>query len=108
MPDRLRRCVRDLAALTALPSLCIGRSPEEALDIVIDALPTALACDLVYLQLPGTPPLERSWVRGAPGTPALVEEIRWIATGDNDGADPAVFVAGERIWCLEADVPMGT
>jgi hypothetical protein len=48
---RLQRCIRDLAALNALPSMCIGRSPDEALDIVLDALPTALGCELVYLQV---------------------------------------------------------
>jgi hypothetical protein len=30
--SRLHRCIRDLAALNALPSMCIGRSPDEALD----------------------------------------------------------------------------
>ncbi|HUS32874.1 MAG TPA: hypothetical protein VMZ53_30440, partial [Kofleriaceae bacterium] len=53
--DRLRRCVRDLSALTGLPSLCVGRTPDEALDTLVDALPTALSCDLVYLMLPGAP-----------------------------------------------------
>ncbi|HEX8107564.1 MAG TPA: hypothetical protein VF516_07530, partial [Kofleriaceae bacterium] len=62
---RLDRCIRDLAALNALPSMCIGRSPGEALGIVVDALPTALSCDLVYLALPGSPPAERAIVRGA-------------------------------------------
>ena len=41
-PGRLQRCIRDLAALNALPSLCVGRTPEEALGIILDALPTAL------------------------------------------------------------------
>ena len=52
---RLQRCIRDLAALNALPSLCVGRTPGEALDIVLDALPTALDCELIYLTLPGEP-----------------------------------------------------
>ena len=46
----------DLAALNALPSMCVGRTPGEALAIVLEALPTALTCDLVYLVLPGSPP----------------------------------------------------
>jgi hypothetical protein len=47
----LQHCIRDLATLNALPAMCIGRTPSEALDIVIDALPTALSCELVHLTL---------------------------------------------------------
>src|ERR1044071_881800 len=61
---RLQRCIRDLAALNALPSMCIGRSPDEVLAIVLDALPTALSCELVYLMLPGSPATERAALRG--------------------------------------------
>ena len=56
---RLQRCIRDLAALNALPSLCVGRTPDEALAIVLDALPTALTCDFIQIALPRQPPLER-------------------------------------------------
>src|SRR6185436_15855 len=61
---RLHRCIRDLAALNALPSMCVGRTPEETLDIVLDALPTALTTDLVYLAVPGTPPKVRASLGG--------------------------------------------
>lgn len=105
--DRLTRCVRDLAALTALPSLCIGRTPEEALDIVIEALPTALDCDLVYFLLPGRPPQERVALDRDRATAAQIDEIRAVTSDESDGADAAVFIAGERIWCIEAEVPMG-
>ncbi|HEY5873407.1 MAG TPA: HAMP domain-containing sensor histidine kinase, partial [Gaiellaceae bacterium] len=105
--DRLTRCVRDLAALTALPSLCIGRTPDEALDILIDALPTALSCDLVYFLLPGRPPRERVSFDRARATVEQLEGIRAVTSEDADGADAAVFIAGERIWCIEAEVPLG-
>jgi hypothetical protein len=52
---RLYRCVRDLAALNALPSMCVGRSRDEVIDIVLDALPTALSCDLIISRCPGWP-----------------------------------------------------
>jgi hypothetical protein len=29
----LQHCIRDLATLNALPAMCIGRTPSEALDI---------------------------------------------------------------------------
>jgi len=61
---RLERCIRDLAAVQALPSMCIGCSPAEALQIVFDALPTALGADLVYLEVPAAPAIERAWIRG--------------------------------------------
>ncbi len=105
--DKHRRCVRDLAALTALPSLCIGRTPDESLDILIQALPTALGCGLVFFQLPGQPPQERASLDGAQPSPAQLDEIRALTSHDDDGADATVFVAGDRWHCIGAEVPMG-
>ena len=104
---RLQRCIRDLAALNALPSMCVGRSPDETLDIVLDALPTALGCDLVYLTLPGSPPRERAALRGAPVPDAQLAELRAVTAADGDGADALVVLGGQRLWCLEAEVPIG-
>jgi signal transduction histidine kinase/ActR/RegA family two-component response regulator len=104
---RLQRCIRDLAALNALPSLCVGRTPDDALEILLDALPTALDCDLVYLILPGSPPKERASLRGALLTESALAELRVVTTEDADGADAQVFLAGGRIWCLEAEIPIG-
>ncbi len=106
---RLQRCIRDLAALNALPSMCVGRTPDETLDIILDALPTALDCQLVYLQLPGTPPRERGLLGGAPLTEAQLAEVRAVTIGDHEGADGQLFLASAsgKLWCLEADVPVG-
>src|ERR1700704_3899155 len=103
---RLHRCIRDLAALSALPSMCIERSPEEALGIVVDALPTALSCDLVYLALRGSPPAERAIVRGAQVTEA---ELGALAAAIGRGAGDCVRVlpGAGALWCLEAAVPLG-
>jgi signal transduction histidine kinase/ActR/RegA family two-component response regulator len=105
--DRLRRCVRDLAALTALPSLCIGRTPEEALDTLIEALPTALDCDLVYFCVPGTPDQERASIDRARGTAEQLVAVRAITANDDDGANATVFAGGEKWSCIGAEVPIG-
>jgi signal transduction histidine kinase/ActR/RegA family two-component response regulator len=103
---RLHRCIRDLATLNALPSMCIGRSPGEALDIVLDALPTALSCDLVYLMLPGSPPIVRATLHGAAVPEPALAAIAAAIGGDAAGAR-TIPGAGE-LWCLEAEVPLGT
>jgi len=106
--DRLQRCIRDLAALNVLPSMCVGRTPDETLEIVLDALPTALTCDLIYLMLPGSPPTERGSLRGAPMPDSELHEMAVVTTTDADGTDAQVFLAGGTFWCLEAEIPLGT
>src|SRR6185312_14154817 len=106
--DRLERCIRDLAALDALPSMCVGRTPDEALDLVIDALPTALSCDLIYLKLPGSPPRERAAYARTPLTDAHIAEIRAATSGDGDGTDAQLFLAEGNLCCLEAEIPIAT
>jgi signal transduction histidine kinase/ActR/RegA family two-component response regulator len=86
--SRLHRCIRDLAALNALPSMCVGRSFDETLDIVMDALPTALDCDFVHLGLPGTP-----------GKVRVVLDRRALP----EGVVPDV----SAMSCMDADVPVG-
>jgi signal transduction histidine kinase/CheY-like chemotaxis protein len=104
---RLERCIRDLATLNALPSMCIGRSPDEALDIVLDALPTALSCDLIYLWVPGSAPVERGALYGA-----RVPEAGLVAIAALTGSGPqrsgalAIPTVGD-FWCFEAAVPVG-
>lgn len=104
---RLKRCIRDLAALDALPSMCIGRSPEEALDIMLDALPTALACDLVYLAVPGSPPVERASLRGAAVSAAGLPALRAAIAAEADGTAAVVIPGAGSLWCLDADVRVG-
>lgn len=103
---RLHRCIRDLAALNALSSLCIGRSPEETLDIVLDALPTALSCELVYLELPGQA-RQRAVLDGV----ALPDpDVAALAAGLPDTVDashPVSLPLAGALWCLEAIVPLG-
>jgi signal transduction histidine kinase len=108
--DRLHRCVRDLAALNALPSMCIGRTPEEALEIVLAALPTALGCELVHLVLPGAPGGERASLDGARLEGDALRDLRAaLDHACDDGAldAPVSIAGGRRLWCLEAEMPVG-
>jgi signal transduction histidine kinase/ActR/RegA family two-component response regulator len=105
---RLQRCIRDLAAVQALPSMCIGRSPDEALRIVFDALPTVLGADLVYLELPGTPAVERAWIRGRHLEAEEIVSLRSALTDDGStgGSLSPLPQFGEFHW-FEATVPVG-
>ncbi len=107
-PDgRLLRCVRDLAAVQALPSMCIGRTFADALQILLEALPAALGADLVYLELPGAPAVERA---SAPGRLLDEREVEAIkrarpSGAGADGGEPSTAF-GRMHWC-EAGVPVG-
>jgi signal transduction histidine kinase/CheY-like chemotaxis protein len=104
---RLQRCIRDLAALNALPSMCIGRSPEDALRVVLEALPTALGCELLYLGLPGRLGPEQGVLRSRPMTVAELREVAMVTATDADGSDAQLFLAGGKVFCLEAEIPIG-
>jgi transcriptional regulator with GAF, ATPase, and Fis domain len=47
----LRACIRDLAALSALPSLWVGRDPTQVIDSFLDILSAALRLNLVYARI---------------------------------------------------------
>jgi signal transduction histidine kinase/ActR/RegA family two-component response regulator len=85
--------------------MCIGRSPEEALDIVLEALPTALSCDLVYVMLPGSPPVERAVLRGAAIPEAEVAAVAAAIANDPNRAQVIPNIG--QLWCFEATVPVG-
>jgi signal transduction histidine kinase/CheY-like chemotaxis protein len=105
---RLQRCIRDLAAIQALPSMCIGCSPAEALRILLEALPTVLGADLVHLELPGTPGAECAWVRGRLLEAQELEPLR-SALAPAEGASggfTALPGLGDFHW-FEATIPLG-
>ena len=103
---RLHHCIRDLATLNALPSMCIGRLPHEALELVLDALPTALSCDLAYIAMPGTPATERAIYLGAMASPAICATIR-AALASNADDQGELAIDGARLRYVHADVPLG-
>lgn len=47
----LQACIRDLAALSALPSLWIGREPPKVLNNFLDVLSAALRLDIAYARV---------------------------------------------------------
>src|SRR6185295_11413267 len=103
---RLHRCIRDLAALNALPSMCIGRSPDEALQIVLDALPTALSCEFVYLTLPGSPPRH---LASLDRTPLAEHELLAVQVALASATDGTLEIPGKsKIWYYDAEVPIGS
>jgi PAS domain S-box-containing protein len=60
-PDELRRCIRDLIALSTLPTLWQKYDPQQIADSVATALLSTLHADFVYMALPGgraAPPIE--------------------------------------------------
>jgi signal transduction histidine kinase len=59
--DELRRCLRDIFALTALPTTWASLAPREIAQSLADALRSALRAELVYVRLsaaPGGEPIE--------------------------------------------------
>src|ERR1700674_5262550 len=50
--DELRRNLRDLVALTALPAIWLGQSPHVIVESFTDALLRTLRVDFVYARLP--------------------------------------------------------
>jgi signal transduction histidine kinase/CheY-like chemotaxis protein len=87
--------------------MCIGRSPDETLGIVLDALPTALSCDLVYLTLPGAPPMQRAMLHGVPVADAEVGALAAALAAGTDAPHARALPGAGELWCLEAEIPLG-
>ena len=101
---RLDLCIRDLVALNALPSMCVGRSPAETLEVLLDALPAALSCDLLYLQVPGSPPQKYAVIDRQPATDATTQAIAaFVAEQDVENHSITVRDAGP-FWCFAANL----
>src|SRR5262245_48078187 len=78
----LRRCIRDLAAINALPLLWVGQSARDVVDGFLDALLTALRLDFAYApinQPEGGPLIEAARVNG-PSSNAIVHAIAQAVT----------------------------
>jgi signal transduction histidine kinase/ActR/RegA family two-component response regulator len=105
--NRLERCIRDLVALNALPSVCVGRSPAETLEIVLDALPAALSCDLLYLRLPGSPPQVHIVLDRQPAAEATAQAVAAAIAGQVLENDVVTISDAGLFWCFAADLPIG-
>src|SRR5581483_1793330 len=106
--ERLERCIRDLVAINALPSMCVGRSPAQTLEIVLDALPAALSCDLLDLRLPGSPPQEHIVVDRQPATETTARAIAAALAGQPLENDVVTVSDAGLFWCFAADLPVGS
>jgi signal transduction histidine kinase/CheY-like chemotaxis protein len=105
---RLQRCIRDLAALDALPALCLGRMPDEALEIVMDALPTALGCDLVLISLPKAMSKTRARCFGNEVTGEALLALESALEPPPDPAEPITLPDARKVWCWQVELPVGT
>ena len=106
-PGRLELCIRDLVALNALPSMCVGRSPAETLEVVLDALPAALSCELLFLQLPGSPPQNYAVIDRQPATDETTQAIAaFVDDQDVENHSITIRDAGP-FWCVAADLGVG-
>src|ERR1700722_10450012 len=88
--------------------MCVGRAPDEALDIAMEALPTVLSCDLVYLSLPGSPPHERARLAGSALRDEQLAAVKGAMTGAPSGMFEVTLPDVGTLWCLRAEVPIGS
>ncbi len=75
---RLRRLVRDLVGLSALPAVWVGYGPLQIAESLADVLLRTLHLDLLYLQLKeqgSQPAFEIARTANAPPTPARTHEV---------------------------------
>jgi transcriptional regulator with GAF, ATPase, and Fis domain len=73
----LRRCIRDLAAINALPLLWVGQGARDVVEGFLDALLTALRLDFAYARISDPergPLIEAARVNG-PSSSAVVQGI---------------------------------
>jgi signal transduction histidine kinase/ActR/RegA family two-component response regulator len=103
---RLQRCIRDLASLNALVSTCVGRSSDEVFGLLLDALPTALDCELVLLEVPQPRPRRAASWYGAHASETQLREIDAAASAARTSAGLMAFGAVPLHW-LEVELPVG-
>ena len=72
----LRRTMRDLVALSALPAVWAGYQPRQVTEGLADVLLSTLHLDLVYLRLPGQTGGQEIEVARTAGRPIATDETR--------------------------------
>jgi PAS domain S-box-containing protein len=93
----LRRTMRDLVALSALPAVWAGYLPLQVAEGLADVLLSTLRLDLVYLRLAGQTEGQEVEVARAAGRPATPEQTRDLGRAlapwlDSGSADPAASI----------------
>src|SRR3954454_2854784 len=74
----LRRTMRDLVALSALPAVWTGYQPRQVAEGLADVLRSTLRLDLVYLRLPGQAEGQEVEVARTAGGPTPTDQTRDI------------------------------
>ena len=72
----LRRTMRDLVALSALPAVWAGYQPRQVAEGLADVLLSTLRLDLVYLRLRGQTAGQEIEVFCTAGPPTTTEQVR--------------------------------
>lgn len=100
LPDetqRLRRCVRDLVALSALPAIWISYDPPRIAESLADALLSALRADFIYIWVKGQSgeaPIEvartRQWMDTADRAQAIGAAVAPLLKLDSSGPAPSI------------------
>src|ERR1700757_358039 len=90
----LRRTMRDLVALSALPAVWAGYQPRQVAEGLADVLLPTLRLDLVYLRLPGQTGGQEIEVARTAGRPTTTDETRDLGRAlapclDGGTGDPA-------------------
>src|SRR3954453_22969960 len=99
----LRRTMRDLVALSALPAVWAGYQPRQVAEGLADVLLSTLRLDLVYLRLPGQTEGQQIEVARAAGRPTTTDETQNIGRaiapcldgGTADSAPSILNLAGD-------------
>jgi two-component system, sensor histidine kinase and response regulator len=98
----LRRTMRDLVALSALPAVWAGYQPRQVPEGLADVLLSTLRLDLVYLRLPGQTEGQEIEVARTAGRPVTPDQTRdlgralapWLDGGSADSAPSFLNPAG--------------
>src|SRR5260370_15225444 len=110
----LRRTMRDLVALSALPAVWAGYRPLQVAEGLADVLLSTLRLDLVYLRLPGQPEGQGIEVARTAGGPTPTDQTRdigralapWLNGAGIDSVPPLPSPAGPGAARVGA-VPIG-
>src|SRR5438105_10959919 len=108
----LRKCLRDLIALSTLPAIWKDYQPQQIADSVSAALLTMLSADFVYVTLPGTrnDPSVEVTRSGSRMSAAFVSAVESAVRGNGSGRSEQTMSIADPIGAGElavVSVPIG-
>jgi PAS domain S-box-containing protein len=100
-PQELRRCIRDLVALSTLPAIWTSYNPRQIADSMAAALLSMLAADFVHITLPGDngePPVETIHAKTSIGDEEkmvfAISRDKWLGRCEQTGVIANPFAEG--------------